>query len=376
MESFLNALQNFDYSKILGDLPIVKIALVFLILVLTQFCRKLISNIIIGFIQRLTARTETTLDDELLAIIKPALNLVILVFGLWLAQAVLAEEIGPQLSKNIDKITNFITVVIIGYVLFRAASLLGRGLANSILKTDTELDDLLGPFIPKIFQAIAVMVVIIKASEIFLGASAGALAGLLGGAGLTIGLLFKDVVYDWFCTVIIYTDYLYKEGDWLVISEFKNMVQVLNIGFRTTTVHDTTMGCIFKMPNSKMISGIVANWSQNAGEQTRWGINLHLQIDGISAQQTSKICDEIAAIPPSIPGCYSKCLVRFKKIEQNARVIEIRAYVNDVSLYFAAERKLNLGILELLERENIDSLYIKLETDPEQNKRHQQSANN
>ena len=376
MESFLNALQNFDYSKILSDIPIFKIALAFLIIVLTQFCRKLISNIIIAFFQRLTARTETTLDDELLAIVKPALNLVLLVFGLWLAQAVLAEEIGPQLSTNIDKITNLITVVIIGYVFFRAASLLGRGLANSILKTDTELDELLGPFLPKIFQAIAVMVVVIKASEIFLGTSAAALAGLLGGAGLTLGLLFKDVVYDWFCTIVIYTDYLYKEGDWLVISELKNMVQVLNIGFRTTTLHDTTLGCIFKMPNSKMISGVVANWSQNVGEETRWGINLHLQIDGISAQQTSRICDEIAAIPASIPGCYSKCLVRFKKIEQNARIIEIRAYVNDISLYFAAEKKLNLGILELLERENIDSLYIKLETDPEQNKRLQQSENN
>lgn len=376
MEFLLNALQNFDYSKILGNIPIFKIILAFTILVLTQFFRKLISNIIVAFIQRLTARTRTTLDDELVAIIKPALNLVVLVFGFWLAQAVLATEIGPQLSQNIDKITNFTIIVIIGYVFFRAASLLGRGLANSVLKTDTDLDELLEPFIPKILQAIAVMVVVIKASEIFLGASAAALAGLLGGAGLTLGLLFKDVVYDWFCTVIIYTDNLYKEGDWLVISEFQNMLQVLKIGFRTTALHDTTLGCILKIPNSKMISGIVANWSQNPDKEMRWGINLHLKIDGISAQQTEKICNGIATIPQSISGCYSECLVRFKEIEENARVIELRAYVNDISLYYAAEKQLNLGILKLLEREGIDSLYIQLETDPEINKQQRKSANN
>lgn len=33
-------------------------------------------------------------------------------------------------------------------------------------------------------------------------------------------------------------------------------------------------------------------------------------------------------------------------------------------------------ILELLEREGIDSLYIELETDPERNKREQKAANN
>ena len=166
MEFLLNILQNFDYSKIWGDIPIFKITLAFVILVFTQFLRKLISNVIVGFVEHLTAKTETTVDDELIAIVKPALNLVVLVFGFWLAQAVLAEEIGPQLSTNIDKIINFIIVVIIGYVFFRAASLLGRWLANTVLKTDTELDELLRPFMPKIFQAIAVMVVIIKAIAI------------------------------------------------------------------------------------------------------------------------------------------------------------------------------------------------------------------
>ncbi len=58
----------------------------------------------------------------------------------------------------------------------------------------------------------------IKISEIFLGQSAAALVGLLGGAGITIGLLFKDIVYDWFCTLIIYSDNLYREGDWVGIS--------------------------------------------------------------------------------------------------------------------------------------------------------------
>ncbi len=377
MESILNAFRNLDFANVLGGIPIVKIVLAFIVLVLTQFLRKLISNFIVSVVERLTAKTETTIDDELIAIIKPALNLVVLLFGFWLAQAILAAELGPQLSANIDKILGFIVVVIVAYVLFRAASLLGRILANSILKTETELDSLLRPFMPKIFQAIAIMVIVIKASEIFLGASAGALVGLLGGAGLTIGLLFKDIVYDWFCTVIIYTDGLYKEGDWVGITGVDGFTQVVAVGFRSTTLKITAWGSTLKLPNSQMITGIVQNWSQQSGDGPLvWGLNWTLNIDGISADKTAKICQNIREIAPSIEGMSSKCLVRFSGIEENARVIKIRAFVEDLNLYFSNEEKLNLAILAMLEREGIDSFRVHLRTDPEDYKRALAAANN
>ncbi|MEM8721738.1 MAG: mechanosensitive ion channel protein MscS, partial [Cyanobacteria bacterium P01_G01_bin.39] len=214
MDALLNSLQS-RFPELLNGIPFGKIATVFVILVLTQFLRKLITNFIVGVIERFTAKTETTIDDELIEILKPALSLIVLVSGIWLAQVTIADELGPQLSANIDKIINFIFVLIVGNVIFRSASLLGRILANTVLRTETELDGLFRPFMPKVFQTIAIMLIIIKVGEIFLGASAGALVGLLGGAGITIGLLFKDIVYDWFCTVIIYIDQLYKEGDWI-----------------------------------------------------------------------------------------------------------------------------------------------------------------
>ena len=377
MESILNAVNNVDFASFLAGIPFVKIALAFIVLVLTQFLRKLISNFIVSVVERLTAKTETTIDDELIAIIKPALNLVILLFGFWVAQAILEKELGPKLSANIDKIISFIVIVIIANVLFRAASLLGRILANSILRTETELDSLLRPFLPKIFQAIAIMVIVIKASEIFLGASAGALVGLLGGAGLTIGLLFKDIVYDWFCTVIIYTDNLYKEGDWVGITGVDGFTQVVAVGFRSTTLKITAWGSTLKLPNSQMITGIVQNWSQQTGDgPLEWGLNWTLNIDGISAEKTAKICQNIREIAPSIEGMSPKCLVRFSGIEENARVIQIRAFVEDLNLYFSNEEKLNLAILAMLEREGIDSLRVHLRTDPEDYKRALAAANN
>ncbi|MEM8723460.1 MAG: mechanosensitive ion channel domain-containing protein, partial [Cyanobacteria bacterium P01_G01_bin.39] len=193
-----------------------------------------------------------------------------------------------------------------------------------------------------------------------------ALVGLLGGAGITIGLLFKDIVYDWFCTVIIYIDQLYKEGDWIGVDGIDGFIQVIHVGFRSTTLKIIGWGSVKKMPNSQMISGIVENWSQKTGKDPlAWGLNTTLMIDGISAKKTAKICKSIREVIPTIKGMSIKCLVRFSHIEENARVIAIRAFVEDLDLYFINEEQLNLAVLEVLEQEGIDTLHVYLRTEPE-----------
>jgi MscS family membrane protein len=372
MDAILNAIKNFNYSGI----PIAKIIAVILILAFTQALRRFFISGIVKTIERLTSKTESKLDDELVNIIKPSLSWLILIGGLWLVKIILADDLGRQLDEAIGRSLNLVVIFIVAYVVYRGASILGQIIANIVLHTETELDELLRPLMPKIFQSAAIIVLAIKVSEIFLGQSAAALVGLLGGAGITIGLLLKDIVYDWFCTLIIYSDKLYKEGDWIGVSGIEGFVQVLNVGFRTTTLHVVKWGSIRKMPNSQMISGIVENWSQNPGDELKWGINLTLKIDGITAKQTARICDGIKELPKSIPGLSPSCTVRFKQIEQNARVIEIMAFVNDDNLYFEAEKQLNLAILELLEQEGIDFLCINLEVDMDTYKQNRNAINN
>ncbi|MDY6783760.1 MAG: mechanosensitive ion channel [Cyanobacteriota bacterium] len=361
MDAAWNSIKQLNASGI----PIGKIIVVFVILVLAQTLRRFIVLAIVKTIERLTKRTATDLDDELIRILKPALSWLILIGGLWLSKEILEAELGEQLSEVAETTLSWLAVFIVLYAVYRSASVFGQLIANVVLHADTELDELLRPLLPKIFQAAAIMIIAIKVAEILLGQSAGALVGLIGGAGITIGLLLKDIVYDWFCTLVIYSDGLYREGDWVSISGVNGFVEILNIGFRTTTLHLSKWGSIVKMPNSQMISGIVENWSQNPGEKLKWGLVLNLKIDNITAKQTSKICNAIREMPKRIAGLEPNCTVRFKHIEQNARAIEIITFVNDANLYFDAETDLNLAILELLEQEGIDFLYVDLRTTPE-----------
>ncbi|MEQ9552523.1 mechanosensitive ion channel family protein [Coleofasciculus sp. G2-EDA-02] len=363
MESFLEFLNNINID--ISGIPVVKTVIVILVLTLIQVFRRLFISVVIKTIERFTRKTDTTLDDELIAFLKPALSWIISLAGLWISQLILADELGPKLTETIEKTLNLLLVFVIAYLVYRGAYLFGNLIAAVMFHSESDVDEVLKPLIPKIFQAVAIILLAIKVSEMLLGQSAAAIAGLLGGAGITLGLLFKDILYDWFCTFIIYSDNLYREGDWVGIQGVNGFVQIMQIGFRTTTLHITNWGSIVKMPNSKMISGIVENWSQNPGDELKWGLNLTLKIDGISAKQTERICQGIREIIPTIKGVSPSGLARFTRIEQNARVIEIRAFVYDDNLYFDAETQLNLAILELLEKEGIDFLYIDLETQPE-----------
>ncbi|MDJ0737507.1 MAG: mechanosensitive ion channel [Nostocaceae cyanobacterium] len=372
MEAVWNFIKNLDYS----GLPVGKIIAVVVVLTLTQVFRRVFTAIIIKTIERLTSKTETTLDDELIEVLKPSLSLMILLGGLWVVRIILSGELGPELGATADSVLNITTIFIIAYIVYRSSSILGQIIANSLLSTDTELDELLRPFLPKLFQGVAIVAIAVKVSEIFLGQSVGALVGLLGGAGLTLGLLFKDILYDWFCTVIIYSDHLYREGDWIAVSGINGFVEVLHIGFRSTTLHICDWGSIIKMPNSKMITGVVENWSQNPSDELRWGIKSNLKIDGISSRQTARICDGIEEMLNSMDSLHKPPIIRFSRIEENARVIEIVVFVNDANLYTHTQKQVNLRILELLEKEGIDTLHVLLRTDPEKYQQNMKGINN
>jgi MscS family membrane protein len=372
MEKFWETLQNIDYENIF---TVTEIILVVVTLLITQILRRSIPKTVARSVDRIVFPNRD-LGEDALSIIKVCTSLLLLIAGLWIVQLILADNISVELNEAINKSLNLAVIFVIAYFVYRMASVFGRIMVDTVFHTDTELDDLLRLFVPKVFQAIAIFLLVLKGGELFLGASAAALVGILGGAGITLGLLLKDMIYDWFCTVIIYTDGLYKEGDWLFVSGLSGFVKVVNIGFRSTTLLVTSWGSVTKLPNSKMITGIVENWSQETDGQLMWGINWDLKIDGISASQTAKVCDGIQVLIPTIEGLAKKCLVRFSQIEGNARVIKIRAFADDLNLYFAAEKDLNLKILKLLEQLGIDTLHVELRTEPETHKKSMQALQN
>ena len=340
----------------ISDIPLIKIVAVIVVITLAQIFRKLFASIIIGYFEDLTSQTESELDDELIAIIKQPLNLLILITGISLAKLIVVGELNPAINETLDNLISLVAIALCAWIIFRASPLLGELLGNLALETETELDDLIVPYLPRLFQTLAVAIVALKAGEVLLGASAGALVGLIGGTGITLGLLLKDIVYDWFCTVIIFSDRLYRIGDILKVQGLDKMVVVKNIGVRSTTLCVSSQNSLIKLPNSKMITGIVENWSQNPEDEQLIGIDITLQIDDITSAQTDRICNTMRRFPQKIEHLSDRFTVWFSGINQNARIIKIQAFAqtDNIKSYRAIWSEVNLNILQVMEEEGIE----------------------
>ena len=337
------------------DIPLIKIVAVIVVITLVQIFRKLFASIIIGYFEDLTSKTESELDDELIAIIKQPLNWLIVITGIGAAKLIIVSELNPAINETLDNLINLVAIALCGWIIFRASPLLGELLGNLALETETELDDLIVPYLPRLFQTLAVAIVVLKAGEVLLGASAGALVGLIGGTGITLGLLLKDIVYDWFCTVIIFSDRLYRAGDILKVQGIDKLAVVKGIGVRSTTLCVSSQNSLIKLPNSKMITGIVENWSQNPDDEKLIGIDITLQIDDITSAQTDRICNTIRRFPQKIEYLSDRFTVWFSGINQNARIIKIQAFAetDNIKSYRAIWSEINLNILQVMEQEGI-----------------------
>ncbi len=358
LQTLWNTIKEISVIGIPADQLLIAVGVLLLTLIFQGF----IVGVIIKWIEGLAANTESDLDDQLIAIIKKPLAWLVLLVGLWVIQIILAAYLSPQLQKTITDIFGLAVIALGAYVIYNAAPLLGSLLQYLTMHTETDLDDLLVPYFPRLFRTAAIVVVSIKGAEVFLGASAGALIGLLGGAGVALGLLFKDIIYDWCCAVIIYTDRLYKPGDWIVVSGLSGFIQVVEIGLRTTKLYSWEWASIVKMPNSRMVSGIVDNWSQNKANDQEWGFTETLKIGGITADQVERILAGIEEIFKSIDGFYPNPSIMFNGLEGNARVIKYISYITPAR-YFYAAREFRLSVMRLMEKEGILAQNVYIITD-------------
>ncbi len=347
------------------NIPPSQIILVLAILLVAIGLRGLFLQIIIKRLEAWTRHTNTTLDDELVAMLKQPLGWLILLLGFWVIELIIAGNLTPEVNKAISGLINLAIVGTISLIVYRAAPLLGVFLAQLSARTRTEIDDIIVPYLPLFFRTIAAVIFLLKAGEVFLGASATAIIGLIGGAGITFGLLFKDIVADWFATIVIYSDRLYKPGDYLLVSGADGVVQVVSIGIRSTKLRLVARDSIHSMPNSLMITGRVENWTQNAGDTMSIGIPIILKIDNITSEQVARICQAIRQIPQAHEFFHEKTVVWFSGFEGNARVINVRLFVNDLAFFYTGLNQLNLDILKILETEGIDHLQVYIRTDPQ-----------
>ena len=138
---------------------------------------------------------------------------------------------------------------------YRMVDLLGAYLMTRAHRTDSKLDDVLFPLIPRSLKIFITVIGIIFIAENLNMDISSLLAGL-GLGGLAFALAAKDMVQNLFGSITILLDRTFSVGDWIVVGDVEGTVE--GIGFRSTRIR-TFYNSLITLPNSRFITAEVDN---------------------------------------------------------------------------------------------------------------------
>ena len=195
------------------------------------------------------------------------------------------------------KFANFLTITFVIAVTWLVLSVLngyGMVLINELTKKSgrKEVINLILKIIYFIIFVIALLIVLSK-----LGFNVSAIIASLGIGGLAVALATKDILANFFASVMLLFDNSFSQGDWIVCGDIEGTV--VEIGLRKTTVRTFDNALIF-VPNSKLASDPIRNWSRRKmGRRIRMLIGIKYSA---TTEQIKKCIEEIRQMLLEHPG--------------------------------------------------------------------------
>lgn len=189
------------------------------------------------------------------------------------------------------KFSNFISIVfIISYSWLTLAVLSGYGtmFINEITKKSGR-KEVINLIIKIVYFLIIVVAILLILSR--LGFNVSAIVASLGIGGLAVALATKDILANFFASVMLLFDNSFSQGDTIVCGDIEGVV--VEVGLRKTTIRTADNALIF-VPNSKLAGDPVRNWTRRRlGRLIKLTVGLEYKA---SAGQVKKCAEDIKAM--------------------------------------------------------------------------------
>ncbi|WP_416896606.1 MAG: mechanosensitive ion channel family protein [Minwuia sp.] len=245
------------------------ILLAIAIFIVFVILRGLFTWIVITSLGRLTAKTETTVDDQILAAMKEPLRFTFFVAGLFFAMRVapLPEGVDAYVTKVIRSLIAFT----IFWAIYRMAIPLSFALDRAFTAMrGQELGAALKNFAVRVFRVIIVVLGIAAILEEWDFDIAAVLGGL-GLIGMAVAFGAQNLISNLFGGLVIFLDKIFVEGHWIRSADVEGTVE--KIGFRTTKIRRFDKALV-TVPNAKLSDDAVVNFSLMTNRRIYWMIGV------------------------------------------------------------------------------------------------------
>ncbi|MDG2319940.1 MAG: mechanosensitive ion channel family protein [Rhodospirillaceae bacterium] len=271
-EVWVTGVGGVDFGRALTALAIV---LGFLIL------RGLFTRFVLGFLRRIAARTQTTMDDSLLGSLDGPIRLVPVILGLFIAIDYLAfedryAEIGAQVVRTLVVFDLF-------WGLYQ--------ITGPISTTFTRLEEILTKEMADwLIGFLHIAIVFIGAATILevWGIKIGPILAGLGLFGVAVALGAQDLFKNLIGGILVIAEKRMRVGDWILVDGLVEGT-VETIGFRSTLVRRFDKAPVY-VPNAKLSDNAITNFSAMTHRRIKWMIGIEYSA---TIEQLRQIRDEI-----------------------------------------------------------------------------------
>lgn len=319
------------------------IALV-LLLGLTIFAARYLSRATRFVLGRLTARTETTWDDAILARVGGVLTLV------WLL--VLFRGFLPLVGLNasaeafIAKVLRAGVFVTFFVAMYRGADILGQIMAHSRWATENPSSRAIVPIVTRIVKVVVFGIAVTAILSDF-GYPVASLVAGLGLGGLALALAAQKTVENLFGAFSIGVDQPFRQGDTIKVDGVLGSVEL--IGLRSTRIR-TLDRTVVTIPNGKLADARVECFA--ARDRIRMLCTLGLTYSTTAAQMREILagCEKHLRAHPRV--WQDELHVRFVAFADSSLNVEVQAWFDtkDWYEYLRLREDAMLAFVEIVER--------------------------
>ncbi len=231
---------------------------------------KIISLINTRFLQKLTRKTKSRIDDILLKMLEAPVLFGIMLVVIWIAASRL--DLDPKIDKIIYKTYQILIVINITWFVSRFAN----ALIHEYLEPATEKNQtrfISASVLPLVRRTILSLIwalgIVMALNNV--GVDVATLIAGLGIGGLAFALAAQDTIKNIFGGITIFTDNPFRIGDRVIVDGFDGFVE--DIGIRSTRIR-TLEKRLVTIPNYKIVEASIENISDEPKHRVLMKIGL------------------------------------------------------------------------------------------------------
>ena len=287
---------------------------------------------------KLTAKTQTQLDDVLVEVLKAPMLFALTLVGFWIG--IKRLTLSANIMTLIGDAYRFLMVISATWFVSRAVStFINVILKEKVNDESSKMDEHALSLIKKVSSFVIWSIGIITALN-NAGVDVGALIAGLGIGGVAIALAAQDTAKNIFAGIMILFDRPFKIGELITIDGTTGYVE--DMGIRSTKLR-TYSGQLVVIPNYKTADSNLTNITREPARRIELNLGLTYST---TPEQMKKAIDLLNALPKSVDGLENRVKVYFTSFGDFSLNITCWYYIKKDSDLFETQSAVNLQVLE------------------------------